>query len=109
MTIASDKGCDCASCKIERLTAENERLQSELEQTKRRLETACHFQATDKVGFDWAVLEKLFNLQEENRRMKTVISVLLEFLLEDGIPEDLWSPEYKATVHTARALIGGER
>lgn len=52
---------------------ENHALRAELEQAQQRLNTAVYVGAGDKVGFDLCVLDKIFELEQENERLREAL------------------------------------
>lgn len=58
---------------ISRLEADNGLLM-------KRLEVACHVKADDKVGFDFAVLDKIDSLERERDKVRNIVKFLEERL-----------------------------
>lgn len=47
---------------------------------EKRLEVACHVKADDKVGFDFAVLDKIDSLERERDKVRNIVKFLEERL-----------------------------
>lgn len=67
---------------------------AELAQLRARLDVACHVKAKDKVGFDWEILDEIFELRAENARMREVLENNRD-LARTGLAPDIfnYSPE----------------
>lgn len=63
--------CDCTEAQLERTTARAAELEAELA-------VACHFKAGDRVEFDYAVLDKIAELEAENKRLREALDAANE-------------------------------
>lgn len=55
-------------------------------------------------------LQRALVLQAENERLREALIGLMQFHPEDELgptTEEYWTPEYKAAIEAARALVGG--
>lgn len=82
-----------------KLMGENAQLTIELEKLNQSLEVACKIQKNDKVGFDFAVLENITELQAANeqltRELRTVYKTLADneaYLMELSARALHWIP-----------------
>jgi hypothetical protein len=71
-----DQLYDCRD-ELERMMADCDTLRTELEAAQRRLREACFIKEDDKVGFDYSVLDKIYDLKLELKAAREGFEVVV--------------------------------
>jgi len=92
--IPTGMGVECWECRYDQLKIDYDALERERDElqakvieqddklckAEKRLEVACHVKADDKVGFDFAVLDKIDSLEQERDKVRNIVKFLEERL-----------------------------
>jgi len=68
-------------------------LQSRIKELEQRLEVACHIGADDKDSFDWAVLGRIWELEQQNEAMKKVVEAAEKWSRDEWAPSCCSDPK----------------
>jgi hypothetical protein len=88
----------------EKLLTEIDALRTELEAAQRRLQEACFIKEDDKVGFDYSVLDKIYDLKLELKAARAELAALRE--QTRWIPVTEQRPPENEELYTAKVWYG---